>query len=631
MNYVNDGARVRAYCGAVGTGKTEALVRECADLLGAGVPAGDICVFATSESAARALAGRIAKACPAGAEVRVTTPAAWALEALSAPEAVAFTGREAHVLNAYEQDFFFEDMRVGGTKQHRLREMLKFFYRGWSEMRDDEDDWLVTVEEKTVHELARESLAMVRAYHPCELVAACVRYLSSSCSLAQLRVPHVLADDFRAMSRASQRLCALLAVSSLSVAWGEGASLAGEEPYGYAEGLDELAQQCDLERVDLTAFFGAPCAYQALSNLYKQECVCGELPGEGCGRGAQDVEVAMVGMLGQEAASVVSKVHEALEAGVAPEDVFVAAGRSSWAGRMQAALAEAGVPVSRVQGCTRLPGDIRDPEKCGDIAMLVALDLVADPGSSLAWRCWCGLGDYLCLSAAFSSLSHALVTMPEVKLVDLLLGVAGEGELAMEGELLDQGRLVARFKAGQAMLAEAQGLEGKALLEALRKHACPQGRPTPAFDALVERAGRAAGAADLAALAARALEPQAPAPGCVRVGDLDALIGQSPRVLVLCGLVNGLYPERGYFDLLQKSIDDQAKLHAKLIAQLVEVCGKAGQRLVLSGFTHADILDSEPMKLMGERIRLRAGRRVCEFAPSAVVDYITGAKTAYVR
>ena len=102
-------------------------------------------------------------------------------------------------------------------------------------------------------------------------------------------------------------------------------------------------------------------------------------------------------------------------------------------------------------------------------------------------------------------------------------------------------------------------------------------------------------------------------------------------MLIVCGLTNGLYPEKGYFDLLQKTIDDQAKMHERLIEQLVEVCGKAGERLVLSGFTHADILDAEPMKLMSERIRLRNGHRVCEFAPSAVVDYATGAKTTYER
>ena len=95
--------------------------------------------------------------------------------------------------------------------------------------------------------------------------------------------------------------------------------------------------------------------------------------------------------------------------------------------------------------------------------------------------------------------------------------------------------------------------------------------------------------------------------------------------------MNGLYPVKGYFDLLERTIDDQAKMHARLVAQLVEACGKAGGRLVLSGFARADILDAEPMKLMSERVRLRDGRRVCEFGPSAVIDYVTGVKTAYVR
>ncbi len=139
------------------------------------------------------------------------------------------------------------------------------------------------------------------------------------------------------------------------------------------------------------------------------------------------------------------------------------------------------------------------------------------------------------------------------------------------------------------------------------------------------------GAPELAARIEAGLAPQVPQQGCVRVGLPDSLIGQSPRVLVLCGLTNGLYPEKGYFDLLERTIDDQAKMHARLIVQLIETCGKAGERLVLSGFTCADILDAEPMKLATERIRLRNRHRVCEFGPSVVVDYITGVKTAYVR
>ncbi len=637
MNYVHDGVRVRAYCGSVGTGKTQRLVEACADLVKSGTPVEDILVFAAGPSAAQALADRIAAACPEAAGVRVTTPLAWALEVLGSDAACAFTARDAHVLNSYEQDFLFEDMRPCGMHQRRLREMLKFFYRGFSEMRDDEPGWLETVEEKQTIALVKANLSMLRAYHPCEVAAACVRYLAAHADvLEQASVAHVLVDDFRALSRASQRACEMLAAQSLDVAWNTTGSLVGEEPYGYAEGLDELAASCALERVELKTFEGSACAYSAVSNLFKQDCVEGEGPAVPAERAqmasASDSQpdVRVVGMLDEEGACVVGAVREALDAGCAPEEVFVIAGKPSWAGRMQDALAASDVPVSRLNGRAHLHGDIRDPEKCASMAMANAVRLVATPQSCLAWRCWCGFGDYLCHSAAFTDLAHALDGR-DAQLTDLLFGLVGANDIVVEGDMLDREKVAARVREGQALLAAAQGLRGDALLAVLRRHVCTQGQQARDFDALVSGAAPDFGAAELLAHIDAALAPQVPQPACVRVGTCDDLIGQSPRVLVLCGLTNGLYPEKGYFDLTERTIDDQAKMHDRLIHQLIEVCGKAGERLVLSGFARADILDAEPMKLMTERIRLRNRHRICEFAPSAVIDYITGAKTAYVR
>ena len=630
MRFIQDGVRARAYCGVTGTGKTQKLVKECKALVDAGERPGDILMFAASRSAAATLEERLEGAGVKG--VRVTTPVTWALEVLAGDAAQEFTGREAHVLNAYEQDFFFEDMRVGGAKQHRLREMLKFFYRSWSEMREDEDGWLITVEEKEINRSAKADLHMLRAYHPCEVTAACVRYLmSDAAAFDGVRVAHVLADDWRAMSRASQRLCELLASKNLIVAWDTVGGLVGEEPYGYTEGLVELEAQCPaLERVALNEFMGSACAYGVVANLFTQDCITADVPSRTCETPGVP-EVCLTAMLSNEPARVVDAVRGALETGVKPDDIFVTAGRASWVGRVRDALERSGISTSWVEDTAYLRGDIRDSEKCADMAMANAVRLVADPRNCLAWRCWCGFGDYLGRSAAFSDLAHALEDTDEVKLCDLLFALIGEGELFVGGDMLDREHIGQRVREGKAMLEEAKDLTGTGLVGAIRKYVCDQGQETPEFDTLVGEVKAGESACELLARIDAAFTPQVPAEGCVRVGTLDSLIGQAPRVLVLCGLTNGLYPEKGYFDLLQKTIDDQAKMHERLIEQLIEVCGKAGERLVLSGFTHADIFDAEPMKLMAERIRLRNGHRICEFAPSAVIDYATGAKTTYER
>ena len=76
-------------------------------------------------------------------EVTVTTPRALALDVLSDAEAMRWSGREPRLLTAYEELFLLEDMKACGLRPKRLREMLKFFYRSWTELADDDPNWLV--------------------------------------------------------------------------------------------------------------------------------------------------------------------------------------------------------------------------------------------------------------------------------------------------------------------------------------------------------------------------------------------------------------------------------------------------------------------------------------------------------
>ena len=93
-------------------------------------------------------------------------------------------GRDARVLDENELAVLMEDVKVSGLKPGRLREMLKFFYKSISDCADDDERWLITAEEQTVHHLATDGLV------------AAGRTLASSSS----EEPYPCFDGFRALA-----------------------------------------------------------------------------------------------------------------------------------------------------------------------------------------------------------------------------------------------------------------------------------------------------------------------------------------------------------------------------------------------------------------------------------------------
>ncbi|MBS5450710.1 MAG: AAA family ATPase [Coriobacteriia bacterium] len=632
-------AAVRVISGPVGTGKTHELVEGVRTALEAGVEPAEVLVLAPRRTAADELAARLTAACGAvAAAVRVTTPLQLALDVLATPQAREATGRSAHVLSDVENTFFLEDMRVTGQKHRRLRELLKFLQRGWSEMRDDEPGWLITGEEVAINDFAKGRLALLEALHPAEVSAACVRYLLGNASaLAAARMSCVFVDDARAMSRASQALAALLATDELVLTWDPNASLAGEEPYGYAEGLADLhAARSDASVLELGESHCARALFEVTSNVLRQECLETPVAPKACACDETgELRVVESPTLGDEPASVVEQVRGLLEAGVSPEDVFVAAPSDAWVRRMAGTLEAAGVATSALYERQRVGGDIRELDRSEGAQLYVALQLAADPAGALAWRCWCGFGDYLACSAGMNELYARAEANGRGLVAELEALACGIERGAGATPVVGAERIAERYRAGRAFLDAVDGLRGEQLLGAL---AAGVAGPDAAPEAIasVEAPVRAllggvAADEDASTLFARAeRELRAPgfAPACVRVARTAALAGQSPAALVFAGMVNGLIPSHAYFDLTEAHADEQARLHRRLVDELYLVSGKPTRALVCSTFAHAGIVESEKLRLKTERVRLRDGKRVCDLAPSVCVSYLRGESLA---
>ncbi len=530
--------------GGVGCGKTQALIERvvaAAESAGAATntdapgstPAGaataSILVLCASPQAALAFEQRLATASPAAAAAAtVTTPRALALSVLSDAEAIRWSGRDPRILTAYEELFLLEDMKVSGLRPKRLREMLKFFYRSWTELADDDENWLLAGEETNIHDLLKANLSFMRAIAEPEAANLAVNYLRShDGARAAHGFDHVFFDDYQLASRASQQLAGLVARESITIAGDRTACVQVYDSYPYAAGIDEFAAEHPAtENVELNESRNCAASAAAANALQDELAECAEKAAAnaaaiaaasavaaggsaGAANEAVDADATTVEKASAPAPILASASSEAGEAvvlnfdrpedefiglgeyvsglvgeGVSADEIVIATPNGTWGRNLGKAIASAGVPTAVLTDRQPVRGDIRDNGKCVPAHVLTALDLVADPNNALAWRCWCGYNDWLANSSAMSNLRD-FADEHKLGLVDALSEVAGAqqasgaaltGASAAAGSSAtasktDQvvgGRRVAdAYAAGLALIEAAKGLKGEELLAKL--------------------------------------------------------------------------------------------------------------------------------------------------------------------
>ena len=356
--------------GGVGTGKTQRLVERAAALLAENAAAGNVLVLCATPQAARLFSERLTARVGAkrAAGATVATARALALDVLADDGARRWSGREPRLLTAFEETFLMEDMKVSGLRPKRLREMLKFFYRSWTELADDDPDWLLPGEEADVHTLLKENLVFMRAVIEPEAANLAARYLREHDEArAAHSYAHVLMDDYACASRASQTLANLVATCSITVAGDAETCIETYDSYPYAAGIDEfLATHPDAACEHLDA--DAPDAVERVAL-------------------ASDTPEA-------EFEQVARTVAEAVAAGTPARQIVVAVPNSVWSRNIATALHARGVPTEALAISQPLRGDVRDNARCTPARIATALNLVANPDDTAAWRCWGGFGDY---------------------------------------------------------------------------------------------------------------------------------------------------------------------------------------------------------------------------------------------
>ena len=613
--------------GGVGCGKTTALVARVAALLEDGATPENMLVLAATPDAARVLGARLTEAAgERGNAIEVTCARDVALGLLASEEGRAFSGRAGRLVTPLELGFIMEDMKTSGLKQRRLREMLKFFYRNWTELAggaEDDDGWLIPGEEADVHALLKDVLHFTGGILEPEASAMAVRFLlARPDALADVQRPYVLVDDYQMHSRASQHLANLLARDSITVAADPTAVVEVFDSYPYGEGIGEFTQANDgCERIVLNESHTCAAAARAASRL-RASLDAGAAPSDTETEDASFTALEAADPVA-EMAAVADAVQAALEAGTNPSSIYILAFHPAWERCIARALEARGIAAALPIRGRVAAGDYRDLDRCAPARLLTALALVADPTDALAWRAWCGFGDYLANSVAFADMRAEGETQGK-GLVAMLEEVAvAAPEEGFPGTGI--GRILDAYRAGRALVERLQGLEGNeligALADALDLSAEERERTVQLASALTAPEPGVNAPSDARAMIARARQRMnAPVfettEGHVLIGDSAHLTGLTPATLVLCGFVNGFFPTRDYFDATVTTPDKQKLVRATDTRRLYAAAGKATQRLAASWFTSIGLVEAETLKLEIGRVKLRRGERIAVTAPS---------------
>lgn len=571
------------------TGKTTRLAEEVRDALREGVDPADALVLAASPVAAQELQRRLAAL---GAPVAVTVPRVRFLELLADEEARAITGRAPRLLLPFEYDIFLEDLKTSGLKPRRLREMLKFFYRGMADGESAEEDWLITNEERELMARLSDVLTFEGAMLEAEVAPLALRALREGATLGErAKVPFVFVDDYPLLSRATQEALTLIAGEHLVVVGGE-SEVEVFEAYPNAEGVAELA-----------AAFPTARRIELEASGFSVDCARGQ--------------VAMKEGPAEEMGAVTRLVQGALEDGCAAADIVVATEHPAWRRAVVRSLEAVGIPAAAVPSAGFLRCDVRRAEGITAARLATAVALVADPKDGAAWRAWCGFGDYLANSNGMRSLcqrgrNNGLAAVLEAGELqpDLLDGLDVMGSIR---------RIEIAYRAGQDLLARLKGLEGAALLRAALDE-------TEGADALVpqalvavmlpEGAEDTSAAAMIARLRAITAFPVFEETDTVRVSSFKMTCGLAPRLLVIAGAMNGFFPKTDFFDATVLTVEQRQRRAEKAHREAVALKARASERVAMTVTKQLPLEDAERLGVVVERIALKDGRRMAKTEPS---------------
>ncbi len=608
--------------GDIASGKTTLLAKRARELAATGEEA---LVVATCPGGLRQMRAQLADL-PVGAHVRCVAATQLASELLTLPEVRERLGYAARLTMPAEDAMLFEDMKTSGIKQRRLREMMGFFERTYSDLGEQADDFPYEWEETGMLNYQQDYL---RAYGVTTLDrAACTaaRCLEADEALAaRVGYAHVLVDDYELLGRAMQRVCCMLATTSVAVACGSAPATPVNFRFPNENGADEflkLFENTQVTRLEESHVSSGVCAaLNALrtdAGMALDALACAKDAAEGTGERVAFATPAA------EFAGIADILQDAHRAGVAWGNMAVSSASELWLANAAANLRRVGIPLAFAPGANPLPVGFKS-EKRNDAARLTSmLALAADPDDGMALRTWCGFGSYTANSACFMRIHRvALDETCSIRRVIEGMRAGGYPDIAKLG---DAANVMRALDEAEFALEHLKDLRGNELLQAAAQLSqVNDGAPAASVVRLLACSNAAhglqgdEGAAEVLALVnAALLAPTPSAEDGVRVCSPEALAGERFNVVVFCGAVNGIMPMAKFFDPAQMEDDKRDRMRRKDDARLHAAFSRANGALHVTSFQDIGLEQAERLGLEADRIRAEGDARIATVSPSVL-------------
>lgn len=588
-------ARNGAAClvkGRTASARMSALVQCIKEVIGEGTASQDLLVVCADPSGASRLRRELRAAALLDADrIPIATCRELACNILQKPQAaealgLRFSSGRTRILAAYEVDFVMEDVKTLGTRPKRLRELLKFLYRGWTELSDEDPEWLFMAEEIDTFEFLTEELAYLGAVMEPQISNLATKALRLDPELrcsSERRLLFVL--DYQNLSRASQLLCQLIAGESLTVVANDEACIEAHESYPYLQGVEEFLH------LNPTA---------TIANLEDEPAT------DAIARSERTWDTPS-----DEISGMADEITRAVrEEGWDPSDIGVVTLHPWWERHMARALEARGIPTNAWYEPLKLRGDIRNLGKCLALRMVTLLRLLADPDDATAWRSWFGFGDYLTRSNQFA----------DMRKTRWATAIPGDVRRDLEVSGYDLGTDL------DPLLAHARNLRGSDLLGCLLRTLAGSDAPLPSVLRPLLALGDADAAQMVVELDRRQFFAGLPDRPGVVISSYATVAGLDFAHAYLPGLVNGLFPSAAFFDLTKVSINKQDKMRGQDTRTAHAMSHLGRESLCVSNFRRADRDFAERIGLKQARIFATDddGTQMGEIEPSIYTDVLLG-------
>ena len=621
-----DDSRIVKVSGAARTGKTEVLVRRTAHLIASGIAPESIWVEVSSRIAGDELRSRLADALEesgvdegAAARVFIARVADICREVLDDERARPACGRAPRILTGAEYKFLLEDLKTSGMKNRTLRSLLRMFARQWASC-EPESSWLAPGEPADIMNLLVSKLRHIDAMVPEELAFRCAEYLKGDEGAdARHRFTYVLADDYQNLSRAEQTVVCYCAEKQLVVVGNSNQVTTVNTDHPNAEGFENFDDvRHDVSVHTLKKAFGNGKAIAASAELTRHgdmnRLIAAEIPTDDDMGDPREALVCVKWETPVDEINSMSKyIRDLLDEHSDMTRTYIVVPNRAWLRSAVDACRQRGFKVDTAGMSRGIGGDPRETARARALVAYVKLALLADPESAVAWRCWCGFGNYLLNSDAWMHLEE----YADERGLDVVRALSWVSDAVARGEepFLRCKVLAQAWDTGRSIIERDAKRRGFALMSAIGAEKLPE------FADIERLMTGDETAAELFALVYRELtDPHFSIDEHrLRFISLERLCGLSADNIIVLGCVNGFIPNRDAFEVVSTDEDRLSHMNEGR-RELASALAKGNRRVVLSYFSKADLELAEKTKLQVARVRSENGVRIALLHPSCFID-----------